>query len=116
MSDNNSQNLVILDVEDNSIRKEKRSTFSTIKSTLLREHSMTLRQKVVFFRILATMVNANLTILASLRALLKQEKAKNLIIFYEFMIEKLRSGTPMNRAMGEYYGVFTDAEVSIVEA
>lgn len=77
---------------------------------------ITLRQKVVFFRIMATMANASMTVLKSLNALHKQERNKNMIKFYEFMIDRIRSGLPMHQSLREYYGNFTDAECSIIEA
>ncbi len=61
-----------------------------IGNFLHKKGSIGLRQKVVFFRIMATMVNASLTVLKSLTALRKQEKDKNMIKFYEFMIEKIQ--------------------------
>lgn len=39
---------------------------------------------------MATMVNANLTVLKSLTALKKQEKEQNMIKFYDFMIEQIQ--------------------------
>lgn len=51
---------------------------------------MSLRQKVIFFRILATMVNASLTVLKSLTSLKKQEKDPNMVKFYDFMIDKIQ--------------------------
>jgi type IV pilus assembly protein PilC len=62
------------------------------------------------------MVNASLTILKSLAALRKQEKNEDMIKFYDFMIERIQSGTTMHDALNDYYGCFTDAEVSIIEA
>lgn len=39
---------------------------------------------------MATMVNASLTVLKSMTALKKQEKDKNMIKFYDFMIEHVQ--------------------------
>lgn len=116
MATQKQQNIVILDIEDDAFQKQKESTLSYVKNFFFKGASMSLRQKVVFFRILATMVNASLTVLASLRALQKQEKDKNMIKFYDFMIEKIQAGNPMHESLGAYYGVFSDAEVSIIEA
>lgn len=62
------------------------------------------------------MVNASLTILKSLSALRKQEKDEGMIKFYDFMIMRIQSGTTMHEALGAYYGCFSDAEISIIEA
>jgi type II secretory pathway component PulF len=39
---------------------------------------------------MATMVNASLTVLKSLVALRKQEKEKNMMKFFDFMIERIQ--------------------------
>lgn len=116
MANQQNQDIVILDIEDWKRNTERESTFSYIKNFIIKEWSITLRQKVIFFRILATMVNANLTILKSLTALKKQEKDKNMIKFYDFMITRIQSGTTMHEALESYYWCFNDAEVSIIEA
>lgn len=110
------QDIVILDIEDGKNTNKQESIYSYIKHFIVSEWSITLRQKVVFFRILATMVNANLTILKSLSALRKQEKEPNVIKFYDFMITRIQSGTTMHEALDQYYGCFGDAEISIIEA
>ncbi len=110
------QDIVILDIEDGQAEVVQESTFEYIKNYIFKQGSVNLRQKVVFFRILATMVNASLTILKSLTALKKQEKEENMIKFYDFMIARIQSGTTMHDALAEYYGCFTDAEISIIEA
>ena len=116
MASTQNQDIVILDIEDDRNVVVEESTLSYIKHFLVSEGSINLRQKVVFFRILATMVNASLTILKSLSALRKQEKDKHMIKFYDFMIERIQSGTTMHDALNDYYGCFNDAEVSIIEA
>ncbi len=116
MASSQTQDIVILDIEDDRSVVAEESTWSYIKHFLVSEWSINLRQKVVFFRILATMVNASLTILKSLTALRKQEKDKHMIKFYDFMIERIQSGTTMHDALNDYYWCFNDAEVSIIEA
>lgn len=116
MSQEKTQNIVILDIEDNQVIAEKESVTEYLRKFLFTQWTISLRQKVVFFRILATMVNASLTILKSLTALKKQEKDKKMIKFYDYMIERIQSGTTMHESLGSYYGCFSDAEVSIIEA
>ncbi len=87
---NASSDLVILDVQEGGSGKKEESFSKIISKFLSRGGSINLHQKVVFFRIMATMVNANLTVLKSLTALKKQEKEKNMIKFYDFMIERIQ--------------------------
>ncbi len=110
------QDIIILDIEEGQAAKKEEGLFKYLKDFFWSRGSITLRNKVVFFRIMATMVNASLTILKSLTALRKQEKEKNMIKFYDFMIEKVQGWLTMHESLESYYGNFTDAEVSIIEA
>ncbi len=65
---------------------------------------------------MATMVNASMTVLKGLSALRRQEKSPSMQKFYDFMIERVQSGYMMNEALQSYYGNFTSAECSIIEA
>lgn len=112
----NEQNLVILDVEESAAAKEAPSIMSYIKGFFKNTWGITLRQKVVFFRIMATMTNASMTVLKSLDALKKQEKDKKMLAFYNFVIERVKSGSTLNDSLRSYYDNFTDAECSIIEA
>ena len=112
----NEQNLVILDVEESAVAKEAPSIMSYIKGFFKNTWGITLRQKVVFFRIMATMTNASMTVLKSLDALKKQEKDKKMLAFYNFVIERIQSGSTLNESLRSYYDNFTDAECSILEA
>ena len=112
----NEQNLVILDVEESAAAKEAPSIMSYIKGFFKNAWGITLRQKVVFFRIMATMTNASMTVLKSLDTLKKQEKDKKMLAFYNFVIERVKSGSTLNDSLRSYYDNFTDAECSILEA
>jgi type IV pilus assembly protein PilC len=113
---NTTSDLVILDIQEWQEVKKQESYLIYLKNMIFRGAHINLRQKVIFFRIMATMVNASLTVLKSLSALKKQEKDKGMVKFYDFMIEKVQWGHTMHEAMAEYYGCFWDAEVSIIEA
>jgi type IV pilus assembly protein PilC len=110
------QDIVILNIEDGQAEVAKLNWLEGVKWFFFSQGSISLRQKVIFFRIMATMVNASLTVLKSLTALKKQEKEKNMIKFYDFMIEKIQWGLTMHESMIAYYGCFNDSETSIIEA
>lgn len=110
------QDIVILDIEEGSWKKWDESFLKYLKDFFGKQGSINLRNKVIFFRIMATMVNASLTVLKSLTALKKQEKDKKMIAFYDFMIEKVQWGLTMHESLEAYYGNFSDAEISIIEA
>ena len=65
---------------------------------------------------MATMTNASMTVLKSLSTLRKQEKNKMMLRFYDFAIDRVQSGYTLNEALRSYYGNFSDAECSIIEA
>jgi type IV pilus assembly protein PilC len=112
----NTQDIIILDIEEwQEIGKEE-WVLSYIKNFLKPSANISLRQKVIFFRILATMVNASLTVLKSLSSLKKQEKDPNMIKFYTFMIDRIQWGLTMHESLAAYYGCFNDSEVSLIEA
>lgn len=62
------------------------------------------------------MTNASMTVLKSLDTLKKQEKDKKMLAFYNFVIERVKSGSTLNDSLRSYYDNFTDAECSILEA
>lgn len=110
------QDIVILDIEEWQAVKQEEWFLKYLKSFFWAKGSISLRNKVIFFRIMATMVNASLTVLKSLTALRKQEKEKKMQKFYDYMIEKVQWWLTMHESLEGYYGNFSDAEVSIIEA
>ncbi len=114
--ENSNTDLVIMDIKEWVQAKKEDSLLQYFLGILFKKGKIGLRQKVIFFRIMATMVNANLTVLKSLSALKKQEKDKHMMKFYEFMIAKVQWWSTMHVAMEQYYGCFGDAEISIIEA
>ena len=112
----NTQDIVILDIDEQQVEEKGEGIFEWLKNFFQKKWSIKLRQKVVFFRIMATMVNASLTVLKSLVALRKQEKEKNMMKFFDFMIERIQWGLTMHESLAAYYGCFSDAEISLIEA
>ena len=112
----NNQDIIILDIEETLEGKKEEGVLAYIQNMLKPGASIKLRQKVIFFRILATMVNASLTVLKSLTSLKKQEKDPNMVKFYVFMIDKIQGWLTMHESLAAYYGNFSDAEVSLIEA
>jgi type IV pilus assembly protein PilC len=112
----NNQDIIILDIEEWKEWWKEEWVLVYIKNLIKPSVSIKLRQKVIFFRILATMVNASLTVLKSLTSLKKQEKDPNMIKFYTFMIDRIQWWLTMHESLQAYYGCFNDAEVSLIEA
>ncbi len=87
-----------------------------INDWLLARQKLKIPQKVVFFRLLATMVNAGLPVLKSINILRKQEKDPLLQKLYERLLAEIRAGKNLSTALREYKGNFSDSECSIIEA
>jgi len=69
--------LLILDTQNEQTEASKKvSGFSmdTIDAWLISKQKIKLEQKVIFFRLLATMVNAGLSVMKAVNILEKQEK------------------------------------------
>ncbi|HBA45193.1 TPA: hypothetical protein DEG21_01135 [Patescibacteria group bacterium] len=74
-----SDELLILDSKQEETKKEQTSFgLDKINEWLLEQQKINLKSKVVFFRLLATMVNAGISVLKSITILEKQEK--NLVL------------------------------------
>lgn len=108
--------IIILDSNDSRRIERRKSLWKTITEFFWPRKKLKLREKVVFFRILATMVNASLTVLKSFETLRKQEKNISVRMFYDEMILKIQAWVPLNQAIYDYGESFNAAEVSIIEA
>lgn len=67
---------LILDTKNEELKSAEKSSFSmdSFDAWLLSKQKIKLEQKVIFFRLLATMVGAGLSIMKSISILEKQEK------------------------------------------
>lgn len=108
--------IIILDSSDSRRVAAKKTFIKSVQEFFWPRKRLKLREKVVFFRILATMVNASLTVLKSFETLRKQEKNITVRMFYDQMIQNIQSGIPLNQWLYDYNDSFNGAEVSIIEA
>lgn len=72
--------------------------------------------KVSFFRLMATMINAGITITKALRIM--EDQSENLHfkqVIHEVMV-KIESGQSFSEALGSYPTIFSDAQVGMVES
>lgn len=108
--------IIILDSSDSRKVATKKTFLKSVQEFFGPRKKLKLREKVIFFRILATMVNASLTVLKSFETLRKQEKNITVRMFYDQMIQNIQSGIPLNQWLYDYNESFNGAEVSIIEA
>lgn len=74
------------------------------------------REKASFFRLLATMINAGLSIVKSLAILAEQVENTHLAKIIRHVTEDIEAGGTLSGAMEKYPKVFTEAQVGMVEA
>jgi len=99
------------------ITKEKNTTLlDKINNYILSMQKVWIKEKVVFYRLLATMTNAWMSLLKSVSVLEKQEKNlvfKNILTIFE---DKLRSWNTFSDCLENYPDSFSEAEVWIVKS
>ena len=111
------QEIIIQDIQgDGNGNAETVGLLSQIETWMLSRQRITLKQKVVFFRLLATMANAGLPILKSLNILERQEKDQVSKTYFSKMISGIKSGKNLSATLRDFDGNFTDAECSIIES
>ncbi|MDD2745910.1 MAG: type II secretion system F family protein [Candidatus Gracilibacteria bacterium] len=113
------EELIIQDTPQEVTNHDKKtSAFSleAIDAWLIKQQKITTKQKVIFFRLLATMVNAGLPMLKSLTILQKQEPNPILENIYTTIIDQIKGGKNLSNALRNFDGMFTDAEASIIES
>lgn len=113
-----SNDFIIIWTSDNKIWVKSGFNFSLdwINEWLISQQKIKSKQKVVFFRLLATMVNAWVPILKSVSILEKQEKDVLLLNLYKSVISWIKWWKNFSICLREYSDNFSDSECSIIES
>lgn len=113
-----SDNFIILDTKTEKQESHVARGFSmdAIDAWIVSKQKISLVQKVMFFRLLATMVNAGISIMKAMSILEKQEKDTILRKAYENIIVGIKSGKNLSQTLREYGENFSDSECSIIES
>jgi type IV pilus assembly protein PilC len=93
------------DLEPNKTIIEK------INDYLLSMQKLKTKDKVIFYRLLATMTNAGMSVLKSVIVLEKQEKNPAIKVMLQKFIEGLRSGQNLSECMEKYPSSFSESEI-----
>ncbi|MBD3328046.1 hypothetical protein GF340_01955, partial [Candidatus Peregrinibacteria bacterium] len=92
-------------------------TFNKLNDWVIQQSKVKVKDKAVFFRLLAVMLNAGLPLIKSLDTLGVQfEKSPKLAKILFAMAREIEKGASLSDAMGEYNDVFNDAEIGVVRA
>ena len=110
--------IFILDTQENDEAKSQKMPLSleAIDKWLLSKQSIKVDQKITFFRLLATMVNAGISVVKSVTILGKQEKSPIMKNFYEELVAGIKRGKNLSEMMREYPQYFKEADCAIVES
>ncbi len=98
------------------VRAKKITTIEKINDYLLSIQKVKIKQKVIFYRLLSTMVNAGMSLVRSVSVLESQEKNPALKKILETFIEELKSWKSLSECMELYPNSFSKAEIWIVKS
>ncbi len=116
MDDKNPEIKIIDVTTGESSDDSQGSVLERFEAWMLSRQRMKNKQKVIFFRLLATMANAGLPILKSLAILEKQEKDPVAKTSFARMISGIKTGKNLSGTLRDFDGTFADAECSIIES
>ncbi len=113
--DNEVSNSNIKDEHNASIKKK--NLMDRIDDYLMAQQKLSVKDKVMFFRLLSTMINAWVSLTKWIAILEKQEKKKTLLksILNSFL-EDLKTGKWLSLCMEKYSASFTNAELWMIES
>lgn len=102
---------------DDGKKKEKKALggfIARLNEYMVALTKVRLTDKVVFFQLLAVMINAGVPIIRSLYVLSDQEKNPRLKKIIRNLAKEMEKGLSLSEAMEEYDGVFTEAERGMI--
>ena len=103
-------------VEQPTQKQEQKSLMDRMNDTLLSMQNIKIKEKIIFYRLLSTMVNAGMSLAKSIAVLEKQEKNplfKNMMHEFE---QDLRSGKTLSESLQRYPGSFSEEEIGMVRS
>lgn len=112
------EDFIILWTSDKQESAAKKLNFSlaSIDEYLISSQKVSVKWKVVFFRLLATMVNAWIPVLKWLTILEKQEKDVVLQRMFHALVNGIKWWKNLSLSMRDYWNNFSDSECSIIES
>lgn len=112
------EDFIILWTSDKQESTAKKLNFSlaSVDEYLISSQKVSVKWKVVFFRLLATMVNAWIPVLKWLTILEKQEKDVVLQRMFHALVNGIKWWKNLSLSMRDYWNNFSDSECSIIES
>jgi type IV pilus assembly protein PilC len=94
----------------------QKSWWDAINDVLIANQKVKLKDKVTFYRLLATMVNAGLTVLQSMKVLHDEQKNAVMKKVQESMIRDIQSGHSLSSTLKLFPKSFSDSEIAMIES
>lgn len=121
------EDIIIVSQEDEKKRQRKNITsetpsavswgfVDTLNSYLAGMGKVKAKEKVVMYRLLATMINAGMPITKAIWVLIKQEKNPTLLKILNDVSYKLRSGLNLSDCLEDHHKSFSAAEIGIIRS
>jgi type IV pilus assembly protein PilC len=95
---------------------QKTGLLESINEYLAKMSRVKTADKVSFFRLLATMVNAGISILRALNILSEQAENAHMKTIIKGLVEKIESGSSFSESLSSYPKVFSEAQVGMIES
>jgi len=92
------------------------SWLENMNNLMISSQRIKLKDKVTFYRLLATMVNAWLTVLQAIKILYAQQKKAAMKKIEAKMIDNIHSGKNLSTTLKDFPRSFWDAEVAMIES
>jgi len=96
--------------------KKKVGFMAVLNDYLIRLQSIKISDKVSFFRLLATMINAGVSIVKALEILKEQMENKHMKLIISDIITHIESGSSFSKSISAYPKYFSESQVGMVEA
>lgn len=95
---------------------QQKTWWDAINDALITNQKVKLKDKVTFYRLLATMVNAGLTVLQSIKVLHSEQKNPVMKKVQESMIRDIQSGHSLSATLKIFPKSFSDSEIAMIES
>jgi type IV pilus assembly protein PilC len=100
----------------NSVLKPKKSLLEQINDWTIEHSPVSMKEKVVFYRLLATMINAGVTLNKAIHILHDQTKDAKMQRVCGDIAAQLEKGASLSEALKIYPSVFAEAEVGMISS
>ena len=102
--------------ERKELIKKPEGFIEQLNAMLANFSSVKTSDKVSFFRLLATMINAGISIVKALNILHDQVENPHMKVIILELVEKIESGSSFSEALSEYPKYFSEAQIGMVES